>query len=67
MANVRSAETVAVGRDSSAWRKKAADAGDVCRGEFLVGGGMESVETIVRLKAEVRWMSEANSLDESCR
>jgi flagellar biogenesis protein FliO len=39
-----------------------------CAGEsFLVGGGLESVETIVRLKAEVSLDVAAKSLDESCR
>jgi flagellar biogenesis protein FliO len=38
-----------------------------CAGErFLVGGGLESVETIVRLKAEVSPTTVA-SLDELCR
>src|SRR5882757_8167350 len=39
-----------------------------CGGEsFLVGGGMESVEAIVRLKAEVSLDVVAKSLDETCR
>jgi hypothetical protein len=39
-----------------------------CAGErFLVGGGLESVETIVRLKAEVSLNSVPTSLDEPCR
>jgi flagellar biogenesis protein FliO len=39
-----------------------------CAGEsFLVGGGPESVETIVRLKAELEWDEAAHSPDESCR
>ena len=39
-----------------------------CAGEsFLVGGGLDSVETIVRLKAEVQLDSEATSLGETCR
>jgi flagellar biogenesis protein FliO len=39
-----------------------------CAGEsFLVGGGMESVETIVRLKAEVSLDVAAKSLDGTCR
>ena len=39
-----------------------------CAGEsFFVGGGMDSVETIVRLKAEVSLDVAAKSLDESCR
>jgi flagellar biogenesis protein FliO len=39
-----------------------------CAGEsFLIGGGPESVETIVRLKAEVPQTGTAQSLDESCR
>jgi len=39
-----------------------------CAGEsFLVGGGLESVETIVRLKAEVSPGVTSNSLDEPCR
>src|SRR5882757_747185 len=39
-----------------------------CAGEsFLVGGGMESVEAIVRLKAEVSLDVVAKSLDETCR
>jgi flagellar biogenesis protein FliO len=39
-----------------------------CGGEsFLVGGGMDSVETIVRLKAEVSLDVVAKSLGESCR
>jgi hypothetical protein len=39
-----------------------------CAGEsFLVGGGLESVETIVRLKAEVSLDVAAKSLDEPCR
>jgi hypothetical protein len=39
-----------------------------CAGEsFLVGGGLESVETIVRLKAEVSPDAEAKRLDEPCR
>jgi flagellar biogenesis protein FliO len=39
-----------------------------CAGEsFLVGGGQESVETIVRLKAEVSLDSMAQSLGGTCR
>ena len=39
-----------------------------CAGEsFLVGGGMESVETIVRLKAEVSLDSEAKDQDQPCQ
>jgi hypothetical protein len=40
-----------------------------CAGEsFLVGGGLESVEAIVRLQAEVSAVDvAAKSLDESCR
>jgi flagellar biogenesis protein FliO len=39
-----------------------------CAGEsFLVGGGMESVETIVRLKSEVSLNVMAKSLDGTCR
>jgi flagellar biogenesis protein FliO len=39
-----------------------------CAGEsFLVGGGMESVETIVRLKAEVSLDVAAKSLDGTCQ
>src|SRR3979490_3348948 len=39
-----------------------------CAGEsFLVGGGLESVETIVRLKAEVSLDVVAKSLDETCQ
>ena len=39
-----------------------------CAGEsFLVGGGLESVETIVRLKAEVALDVRATSLDRTCR
>jgi hypothetical protein len=39
-----------------------------CAGEsFLVGGGLESVETIVRLKAEVSLDGAATSLGETCR
>jgi Flagellar biosynthesis protein, FliO len=39
-----------------------------CAGErFLVGGGLESVETIVRLKAEASLDPVPTSLDESCR
>jgi flagellar biogenesis protein FliO len=39
-----------------------------CAGEsFLVGGGPESVETIVRLKAEASPNAAAKSLDELCR
>jgi len=39
-----------------------------CAGEsFLVGGGLESVETIVRLKAEVSRDAAATSLDGPCR
>jgi Flagellar biosynthesis protein, FliO len=39
-----------------------------CAGEkFLVGGGLESVETIVRLKAEVSLGVTAKSLDGSCQ
>jgi flagellar biogenesis protein FliO len=39
-----------------------------CAGEsFLVGGGLDSVETIVRLKADVSPDVVATSLDGSCR
>jgi flagellar biogenesis protein FliO len=39
-----------------------------CAGEsFLVGGGMESVETIVRLKAEVSLDGTTKSVDGTCR
>jgi flagellar biogenesis protein FliO len=39
-----------------------------CAGEsFLVGGGMESVETIVRLRAEVSLDVLAKSLDGACQ
>jgi flagellar biogenesis protein FliO len=39
-----------------------------CAGEsFLVGGGMESVETIVRLKPEVSLDVAAKSLDGTCQ
>ena len=39
-----------------------------CAGEsFLVGGGMESVETIVRLKGEVSLDVAAKSLDGTCQ
>ena len=39
-----------------------------CAGEsFLVGGGMDSVETIVRLKAEVSLDAAAKSLDGTCQ
>jgi hypothetical protein len=39
-----------------------------CAGEsFLVGGGMESVQTIVRLKAEVSLDVIAKSLDGTCQ
>jgi flagellar biogenesis protein FliO len=39
-----------------------------CAGEsFLVGGGLESVETIVRLKAESSLDMAAKSLDGPCR
>jgi flagellar biogenesis protein FliO len=39
-----------------------------CGGEsFLVGGGMDSVETIVRLKNEVSLDVVAKSLDETCQ
>ena len=39
-----------------------------CAGErFLIGGGMESVEAIVRLKAEVASDVVATSLDETCQ
>jgi flagellar biogenesis protein FliO len=39
-----------------------------CAGEsFLVGGGMESVETIVRLKAEVSLDVVAKSLEATCQ
>jgi hypothetical protein len=39
-----------------------------CGGEsFLVGGGMESVETIVRLKAAASLDVDANDLDGICR
>jgi hypothetical protein len=39
-----------------------------CAGEsFLVGGGLESVETIVRLKAEVLLDVATKSLGEPCR
>jgi flagellar biogenesis protein FliO len=38
-----------------------------CAGEsFLVGGGMDSVETIVRLKAEVSLDVVAKSVDGTC-
>jgi len=38
-----------------------------CAGEsFLVGGGMDSVETIVRLKAEVSLDVAVKSLDGTC-
>jgi flagellar biogenesis protein FliO len=40
----------------------------MCAGErFLVGGGPESVETIVRLKSEIWPDMSAESLDEPCR
>jgi hypothetical protein len=39
-----------------------------CDGEsFLVGGGMDSVETIVRLKAEVSLDVAAKGLDATCQ
>ena len=39
-----------------------------CAGEsFLIGGGVESVETIVRLNAEVSLDGTAKSLDGTCR
>jgi flagellar biogenesis protein FliO len=39
-----------------------------CAGErFLVGGGPESVETIVRLKGEISPDVSAECLDDSCR
>ena len=39
-----------------------------CDGEsFLIGGGMESVETIVRLKAEVSLDEAAKRLDAKCQ
>jgi hypothetical protein len=39
-----------------------------CAGEsFLVGGGLESVETIVRLKAEVSLDGAGTNLGETCR
>jgi flagellar biogenesis protein FliO len=39
-----------------------------CAGEsFLIGGGLESVETIVRVRAEVSLDAAAKSRDESCR
>ena len=39
-----------------------------CGGEsFLIGAGMDSVETIVRLKAEVSMDVVAKSLDETCQ
>jgi flagellar biogenesis protein FliO len=39
-----------------------------CGGEsFLVGGGMDSVETIVRLKAEVSLDVVSKSLDGTCQ
>jgi flagellar biogenesis protein FliO len=39
-----------------------------CAGEsFLVGGGVESVETIVRLKAEVSLDLAAKNLDATCQ
>jgi hypothetical protein len=39
-----------------------------CAGEsFLVGGGMESVETIVRLKTEVSLDVAAKSLGGTCQ
>jgi flagellar biogenesis protein FliO len=39
-----------------------------CAGEsFLVGGSFESVDTIVRLKAEATLGFAADGLDESCR
>lgn len=39
-----------------------------CAGEsFLVGGGPESVETIVRLRAEVSLDTTAKFMDEPCR
>jgi flagellar biogenesis protein FliO len=39
-----------------------------CAGEsFLVGGGMESVETIVRLKSEVSLDVAAKSVDGTCQ
>jgi hypothetical protein len=39
-----------------------------CGGEsFLVGGGMDSVETIVPLKSEISPDVATTGLDESCR
>lgn len=39
-----------------------------CAGEnFLVGGGADSVETIVRLKADISLDAMATSLDKTCR
>jgi hypothetical protein len=39
-----------------------------CAGEsFLIGGGLESVETIVHVRAEVSLDAAAKSRDESCR
>jgi hypothetical protein len=39
-----------------------------CAGEsFLVGGGADSVETIVRLKADISLDALATSLDKTCR
>jgi hypothetical protein len=39
-----------------------------CAGEsFLVGGGADSVETIVRLKADISVGALATSLDKTCR
>jgi hypothetical protein len=39
-----------------------------CAGEsFLVGGGMESVETIVRLKAEASLETVAKTVDGTCQ
>ncbi len=39
-----------------------------CAGQsFLVGGGMESVETIVQLRAEVSPGAATTSVDEPCR
>jgi flagellar biogenesis protein FliO len=38
-----------------------------CAGEsFLVGGGLENVDTIVRLRAEMPLEAAPKSLDESC-
>ena len=39
-----------------------------CAGEsFLVGGGLDSVETIVRLEAEISFGPMAKELDEPCQ